>query len=135
MILLPKFWVQKPISVKIVIVCFFFILINEKKSQSSVLFITKFRQRRCVLSSNFISLSVSIQTLDHYSVFFHVLQFFAFLCFPVVSHLCFPPLNAFFLKQRVTKPSCSLLPPKTRRDHCHHETVISFFLNSAEVIF
>lgn len=109
---------------------------KQTKCQNPIFLVTKFRQRRLPLYSNFISLSVSILNLDHYSVFSHILLFSVFLRFlEVVSQLHLSSLNAFFLNQRMTQPPCSPLPPKTGRDLCHYETVISFFLNLVEVNF
>lgn len=64
----------------------------------------------------------------------------AFKTYPIIQSspmysCCLLSCFSFFLKQRTTKPPCSLLPTKIKRDHYYSETVISFLLNSVEVNF
>lgn len=108
---------------------------QNKSGQNPLFLVIGHWHWRLPLSSNFTSFSVSILNLEH-SAFSTMLLFSAFLNFLVVfSHQHLSLLNVFFLKQRTTEPLCSPLPPKTGRDLCHYEIVISFFLSSVEVNF
>jgi len=111
-------------------ICLFLFKIKKKNKK------TPKQTRQLPLCSNFTCLSVSIFNLKHYFVFSRIQMFSAFLSFlEVVFHLRLSSLTAFFLKQRLTQPACSLLPLKTGRYLCHCEVVSYFFLNSVEVNF